>query len=212
MTDVKICGLRSPDHLRLTATSGARYAGLVFFPRSPRAVSRDEAASLARTAPSTLELVGLFVDPEDALLQEIVQHVPLRMIQLHGHESPKRIAEIKARYKLPVMKAVSVASPEDLQPLAAYEEIADWILFDAKAPKGSDLPGGNGLVFDWQLLKNVRPRKPWMLSGGLTPENVGIALSLLQPIAVDVSSGVEDAPGLKNPDKIKAFIQAVKGA
>jgi phosphoribosylanthranilate isomerase len=209
-THVKICGLRDPDHLRLAASAGARYAGLVFFPRSPRAVSRDEASSLVRTAPSALQLVGLFVDPDDGLLENIIRHVPLHMIQLHGKETPKRVAEIRTRFGLPVMKAVPVASPEDLAPLPSYEEVADWILFDAKAPQGSDLPGGNGLVFDWQLLKEIKPRKPWMLSGGLTAENVGAALSVLRPTAVDVSSGVEDHPGVKNADKIRAFISAIR--
>lgn len=210
MTDIKICGLRESSHLQLAASLGARWAGLVFFPKSPRATSRDQAVAIARTAPPTLSLTGLFVDPDDALLQDVVQHVPLGMIQLHGSESPRRISEIRARYTLPVMKAVAVSSPEDLVSLPAYEEVADWILFDAKAPAGSTLPGGNGLVFDWTLLKDIKPRKPWMLSGGLTPENVGVALKLLHPDAVDVSSGVEDIPGVKSPAKIKAFIQAVK--
>ncbi len=212
MTDIKICGLRDPSHLRLAASLGSRFAGLVFFPRSPRHVTRDEAAMLARSAPDTLEIAGLFVDPDDALLQETVQHMPLRMIQLHGSEPPKRVAEIRARTGLRVMKAMPVAGPEDLEGLQDYEDVADWILFDAKAPAGSELPGGNGLVFDWALLKGVKPRRPWMLSGGLTPENVAAALTVLHPDAVDVSSGVEDAPGVKSPDKIKAFIQAAKGA
>ncbi len=210
MTDVKICGLKDPSHLRLAAETGARYAGLVFFPKSPRHLDRDAAAALARHAPRTLTLTGLFVDPDEDFLAEMLRSVPFTMIQLHGKESPRRVQDIRARTGLPVMKALSIAGPEDLPTLADYEAVADWILFDAKSD--SALPGGNGLVFDWQILKNVRPRKPWMLSGGLTPQNVAAALSVLQPDAVDVSSGVEDAPGIKSPDKIKAFIQAVKEA
>lgn len=212
MTDVKICGLKDLNHLTIAAASGARYAGYVFFPRSPRHLSRDQAASLVRQSPAPLTPVGLFVDPDDELLGDILGAVPLRVIQLHGKESPKRVAEIKTRYQLPVMKAISIAGPEDLDLLPQFEQVADWILFDAKAPAGADLPGGNGAVFDWTILKNISPRKPWMLSGGLTAQNVAEALKVLKPDAVDVSSGVEEIPGLKSPDKIRAFIQAVKGA
>lgn len=210
MTDIKICGLRESSHLTLAASLGARFAGFVFFARSPRNLGREEAAALVKAAPSALQTAGLFVDPEDGFLSDILDHVPLGMLQLHGQESPRRVAEIRSRFNRPVIKAVSVAGPEDLAVLAEYEAVADWILFDAKAPAGSVLPGGNGFVFDWTILKDIKPRKPWMLSGGLTPENVGTGLKMLQPDAVDVSSGVEASAGVKSADKIKAFIQAVK--
>jgi phosphoribosylanthranilate isomerase len=210
MTDIKICGLKDPSHLRLAASLGVRYAGLVFFPRSPRHLSLEAAASLAAQAPQTLTLTALLVDPDDALLAEVAGKAKPRLLQLHGSETPARVAEIRARTGLPVMKALSISAPEDLSPLPDFAEVADMLLFDAKAPAGSHLPGGNGIVFDWNILRNVRPSKPWMLSGGLTPENVGEALRVLKPDAVDVSSGVEDAPGVKSPDRIRAFVDAVK--
>lgn len=210
MTDLKICGLKDPSHLRLAASLGVRYAGLVFFPRSPRNLSLDTARTLAQQAPATLTLTALLVDPDDALLEEVVRAVNPGLIQLHGHETPARVAGIRARTNLPVMKALSIAAQEDLAPISEFEAVADMLLFDAKAPAGSHLPGGNGIVFDWNVLKDVRPRKPWMLSGGLTPENVAAALNVLTPDAVDVSSGVEDSPGVKSEEKIRAFVSAVK--
>ncbi len=210
MTDLKICGLKDPAHLRLCASLGVRYAGLVFFPRSPRNLSLEEAASLALQAPPTLTLTALLVDPDDTLLDAVVSKVKPRLLQLHGHEIPSRIAQIRARTGLPVMKALSIAAREDLAGMPEFEQVADMLLFDAKAPAGSHLPGGNGIVFDWTILKDVRPAKPWMLSGGLTPENVAAALAVLKPAAVDVSSGVEDSSGVKSPDKIRAFAAAVK--
>ncbi len=210
MTDIKICGLKDPSHLRLAASLGARYAGLVFFPRSPRNLGLEAAGSLSHQAPSTLTLTALLVDPDDALLDAVIRAVKPGLIQLHGSESPARTAGIRARTGLPVMKALSIAGPEDLAPIAEFEAVADMLLFDAKAPAGSHLPGGNGVVFDWNVLKGINPRKPWMLSGGLTPQNVGEALKVLKPAAVDVSSGVEESPGVKSPDKIRAFVDAVK--
>lgn len=210
MTDIKICGLTDPSHLRLAASLGVRYAGLVFFPRSPRNLSLEAARSLADQAPSTLTRTALLVDPDDALLDAVIHAVRPGLLQLHGQETPSRIAGIRARTGLPVMKALSIAAQEDLAPLAEYDAVADMLLFDAKAPAGSHLPGGNGIVFDWNVLCDVRPKKPWMLSGGLTPDNVAAALNALTPDAVDVSSGVEDSPGVKSPDKIRAFVNAVK--
>ena len=210
MTDIKICGLKDPSHLRLAASLGVRYAGLVFFPRSPRNLSLDAAASLATQSPQALTLTALLVDPDDALLDAVIHRVKPRLLQLHGSETPARIAGIRARTGLPVMKALSIAAKEDLAPLSQFEAVADMLLFDAKAPAGSHLPGGNGIVFDWTILKDVRPAKPWMLSGGLTPENVTEALKVLNSYAVDISSGVEDSPGSKSPDKMRAFIEAVK--
>ena len=209
MTTVKICGLKEPDHLRLAARLGAKHAGLVFYPPSPRALSIPAAASMA-AAGAGIGLVGLFVDPEDDLLEAALNAVPLALIQLHGDESPKRVQDIRQRWGIPVMNALKIAAPEDLSGLALYETVSDWILFDAKS--SGPLPGGNGAVFDWTILKDVRPRKPWMLSGGLTPENVGLALSVLSPDAVDVSSGVEETPGVKSPARMQAFVESVISA
>lgn len=212
MTDIKICGLKEMAHIRLAASLGARFVGLVFYPKSPRAISPMQAQQLAAQAPD-ISKVGLFVNPSDAELQPFMRNKTLDMLQLHGDESPKRVAEIRALSGLPVIKALKLADPHDLEAVGPYEEIADWLLFDAKPPQGSQsLPGGNGFVFDWTLLKNRTFKRPWMLSGGLTPDNVAAALKVLSPAAVDVSSGVETAPGEKCPDKIRAFIQAVKKA
>lgn len=209
---IKICGLTDPESIRVSSAAGAGFLGFVFYPPSPRSVPVDAAQSLRSVVPGGVVPVGLFVDPDDELLGAVLPRLKPGLIQLHGSETPQRVGAIKARYGLPVMKALKIAGPEDLETLSLYEEVSDWILFDAKAPTGSTLPGGNGVVFDWSVLKSITPRRPWMLSGGLTTENVGEALKVLSPDAVDVSSGVEDAPGRKNADKIRAFIQAVKGA
>ncbi len=210
MVLTKVCGLKTPESLRLAADGGARFAGFVFYPPSPRALDRDQARVLAGMVPTGMRSVGLFVDADDAWLDHVVNAVPLDMLQLHGHESVARVAAVKARYKLPVIKALPVAGPDDLVQLEDYENIADWILFDAKAPANAVLPGGNGLVFDWTVLKNVAHKKPWMLAGGLTPDNINAALDVLSPDAVDVSSGVESAPGIKDHDKITSFLNAVR--
>lgn len=190
------------------AAAGAAYAGFVFFQKSPRHLSLAEARSLAHAAPVGLAKVALVVDASDALLDEIVEHVPIDMVQLHGHETPDRVAEVRARYGLPVMKAVGVADESDLAALFDYSLVADQILVDAKPPKGAALPGGNGLSFDWRLVAQRRWLRPWMLAGGLTPENVAQAIRLTNARQVDVSSGVERAPGIKDPDMIKAFVKA----
>ncbi|MBN9888389.1 phosphoribosylanthranilate isomerase [Salipiger abyssi] len=209
---VKICGLTRPEDMDAVARAGARYAGLVFFARSPRCVSVAEARALALAAPVGLAKVGLVVDPEDALLDEILEAVPLDMVQLHGRESVARVAEIRARYGLPVMKAVGVAREADLPALLEYGKVADQLLVDAKAPKGAALPGGNGLAFDWRLIAGRRWPCPWMLAGGLTPETVGRAVAMTGARQVDVSSGVESAPGVKDPDRIAAFVEAALAA
>lgn len=211
MVDVKICGLKDPSHLDVAATSGARFAGLVFYPKSPRYIDPELARLISRAAPTGLRMVGLFVDPDDATLDRVLAAVPLDMIQLHGSEPPARVAAIKARYHLPVIKAIPVATRDDLAPVPSYEQVADWLLFDAKAPATATLPGGNGRNFDWSILRGKSFARPWMLSGGLTADNVGDALSLLRPDAVDVSSGVEKEPGHKDPLLIKAFITNVRG-
>ena len=212
MTDVKICGLSDPSSIAVAARAGARFAGFVFYPPSPRSISPDAALALGQAVPAHITSVALFVDPDDDLLGAIIPRLKPGLIQLHGNETPQRLSAIRARFGVAVMKALKIGGPEDLADLPVYEEVSDWILFDAKPPKDSVLPGGNGLVFDWNVLKSVAPRRPWMLSGGLTSDNVGAALSVLKPDAIDVSSGVEDAPGRKNHDKIISFIQAVKGA
>lgn len=209
---VKICGLRRPEDMAVVAEAGARYAGFVFFPKSPRSVSVAEARALALLAPDGLAKVALVVDADDALLDEIVAEVPLDMLQLHGHESPERVAQVRARYGLPVMKAVGVASEADLPALEAYGKVADQLLVDAKAPKESALPGGNGLAFDWRLVAGRRWPVPWMLAGGLTPENVAEAVRLTGARQIDVSSGVERARGEKSPELIRAFVRAAQAA
>ncbi len=208
MAQVKICGLRQPEHVAAAVEAGARYLGFVFFPKSPRAVSPDEAARLMQDIPAGIARVGLFVDPDDALLTGTLALAPLDMIQLHGKESPARVAEIKALTGLPVMKALGVAGPEDLNALWDYGLVADMLLVDAKAPKDAVLPGGNGLAFDWRLLTGRKWLKPWLLAGGLTPENVAEAIRLTGAAGVDVSSGVETAPGQKDSDLIRDFIRA----
>lgn len=205
---VKICGLRDPDHVELAGKLGAAYVGFVFFPKSPRAVTVPEARELAWAAPVGLAKVALVVNADDALLDQINDNVAIDMWQLHGSESPERVAEVKARYGLPVMKAIGVATEADVALIDSYANVADQLLIDAKAPKDSVLPGGNGLSFDWQLVKRKYWSLPWMLAGGLNPENVGRAQNLTGARQVDVSSGVESAPGVKDPALMKAFIKA----
>lgn len=210
MADVKICGLREPAHVVAAAEAGARFVGFVFFPKSPRAVTVSEAAALAQAVPVGVARVGLFVDPDDALLAEVLAEVPLDVIQLHGHETPERVAEVKALTGLPVMKAVGISGAEDLPLLTEHGLVADMLLVDAKAPKGADLPGGNGLAFDWRLLVGRRWLRPWMLAGGLTPGNVAEAVRLTGAPMVDVSSGVESAPGCKDVGLIGTFVAAAR--
>ncbi|GAA6147602.1 phosphoribosylanthranilate isomerase [Pseudooceanicola nitratireducens] len=209
---VKICGLSRPEDVAAAADAGAVYGGFVFFPKSPRNVSIDVAGDLAVAAPVGLAKVALVVNADDALIDAITGAVPLDMLQLHGKESPERVAELRARTGLPVMKAVGIAGPEDLDQIAIYEQVADQILIDAKPPKGADLPGGNGLAFDWRLLQGRKYwTRPWMLAGGLTPDNVAEAVRLTGARQVDVSSGVESAPGVKDLDRIGDFVRAAQG-
>lgn len=208
---VKICGLRSPADVVAVAAAGAAYAGFVFFAKSPRNVTPQVARELALAAPPGLAKVGLVVDADDATLDEILETVPLDMLQLHGHETPDRVAELRARYGLPVMKAVGVADEGDLAAIFDYSTVADQLLIDAKPPRNSALPGGNGLSFDWRLVAQRRWLRPWMLAGGLTPDNVAEAIRLTNARQVDVSSGVESAPGVKDPARIAAFTRAAMG-
>jgi phosphoribosylanthranilate isomerase len=205
---VKICGLKDPEHVRVAAAAGAAYVGFTFFEKSPRYVSADHAAVLALEVPVGVAKVALTVDASDAVLDRIVETVALDMLQLHGRESVERVAEIRERYGLPVMKAVGVASEDDLPALADYGRVADQLLVDAKAPKGSVLPGGNGLTFDWRLIAGRRWPVPWMLAGGLTADNVAEAIRLTSTRQVDVSSGVESAQGVKDAGMIEAFARA----
>ncbi|MBF9030368.1 phosphoribosylanthranilate isomerase [Rhodobacterales bacterium HKCCE3408] len=209
---IKFCGLSRPADIRAAADAGARYVGFVFFPPSPRSISPDAARALSFEVPAGIAKVGLVVDMEDAELDALLANVPLDMLQLHGEETPARVAEVKRRFGLPVMKAVGIATAADLPELDAYAKVADQILVDAKPPPGADRPGGNAVAFDWRLVAGRRWQVPWMLAGGLTPENVGEAVRLTGARQVDVSSGVESAKGVKDAAKIAAFAAALRDA
>ncbi|GAK46321.1 phosphoribosylanthranilate isomerase [Tepidicaulis marinus] len=209
---VKICGLKTEEMIRAAAAAGADSIGFVFFEKSPRYLTMGEAMKLRRAVPEGVWVVALLVDPDNALLDDLVTYVHPDVIQLHGKESPQRVAEIRARTHIPVMKAIAVSGPEDVTGAEAYEPFVDMLLFDAKPPKtmAGALPGGNGLAFDWELIGTRKPRKPWMLSGGLTPLNVAEAIRTAGATMVDVSSGVESAPGEKDAALVEAFIRAAK--
>lgn len=208
---VKICGLTTPDQALAAAAAGANYIGLVFFARSPRNLTLVQACDVALAVPPGVAKVALTVDAEDAALMAILAALPVDMLQLHGHESPARVAEVRARFGLPVMKAVGVATEADLPALDSYARVADQVLVDAKPAPGADLPGGNGLSFDWRLIARRRWPCPWMLAGGLRPDNVAEAIRLTGARQVDVSSGVETAPGVKDTEAVAAFIAAARG-
>ncbi|QGX97440.1 phosphoribosylanthranilate isomerase [Roseovarius faecimaris] len=207
---VKICGLTTPEQVVAAAEAGAAYIGLNFFARSPRYVTPDLARDLALAAPPGVAKVALSVDADDALLDEITGTVPLDMLQLHGSETVERVEEVKARYGLPVMKVVGVADAADLAQIAEFEAVADQILVDAKPPKGADRPGGNALAFDWALIAGREWAKPWMLAGGLVPGNVAEAIAHTGARQVDVASGVESAPGVKDQGLMRAFVEAAR--
>ena len=211
---VKICGVSTVDVLEAAVSEGASDVGLVFFPRSPRNVSAEEAAALSAAAPAEITVVGLFVDPPDETLENVLSVARLDLLQLHGSESPERVAEIRRRTGKPAMKAIKVAGPDDIEAARRYDGIADRLLFDAKAPstEGRYMPGGNALTFDWRMLAGLDWPCPWMLSGGLTPETVAEAIRTSGAPGVDVSSGVESAPGVKDTSLIAAFIRAAEGA
>jgi phosphoribosylanthranilate isomerase len=202
----KICGLSTPDAVAAAVRHGARFVGFVFYPPSRRHVTPELAAALCAILPAGIVRTGLFVDADDDLFAEAVAKAPLDLLQLHGRESPERVAEIRRRFGKPVMKAILVAAEADLAMAERYYGVADRLLFDAKPPKGAPVPGGNGLVFDWELLGGRRWALPWMLSGGLNAANLGQAVRLTHATTVDVSSGVESAPGTKDPDRIAAFL------
>ncbi|MGB3811138.1 MAG: phosphoribosylanthranilate isomerase [Parvibaculum sp.] len=209
---VKICGLLTPETVKAAVEAGADYIGFNFYPRSPRYVTPQKAAELAALMPASVLKVALAVDADDATLDAIMAALDPDILQLHGDETSQRLVELKSRYGVTLMKAIPIAGPEDPIKSEIYRDSADLLLFDAKPPKSmkNALPGGNGLAFDWSLLAGQKPEIPWMLSGGLTVDNVREAIEATGAEAVDVSSGVEDAPGRKNPELIRKFIQAAK--
>lgn len=204
----KICGITETTGLDAAINPGARFIGFVFYPQSSRAIEPAMAAGLIRAMPAGTEAVGLFVDPDDTLVERACA-AGITMIQIHGHERPARVSEIKTRFHLPVMKALRIATAADLEQIKDYEGIADWFLFDAKVD-GQE--GGTGHSFDWTILQDFQSETPWMLAGGLNAGNINDALKIVTPNAVDVSSGVESAPGIKDPAKIKEFIDAVRAS
>ncbi|TIQ48628.1 phosphoribosylanthranilate isomerase [Mesorhizobium sp.] len=210
--DIKICGLKTDAAMAAALAGGASHVGFIFFAKSPRYVDPAEAGRLREAATGKAKAVAVTVDANDAFLDEIVAKMRPDMLQLHGAETPARVAELKARYRLPVMKVLSVSEAADLDRLKPYIGIADRIIFDAKPPKGSQLPGGNGVAFDWHILAGLDASLDYMLSGGLNAANIGDALRLANPPAIDISSGVESAPGVKDPVLIEQFFRAVRAA
>lgn len=211
---VKICGLKSEATLAAALDGGADYVGFVFYPPSPRSLPPAEAGRLAHSARGRAKIVALLVDPDDDLLGQVMSALDPDLIQLHGEETPERVSEIRKRWGRPVMKAVSVATRSDADAALRYSAVVDLFLFDAKAPpdlKGA-LPGGNGIAFDWHALDGVKGKVPFMLSGGLNPDNVAEAIRLTGAELVDVSSGVERKPGEKDPNLIRRFLSAAKQA
>jgi phosphoribosylanthranilate isomerase len=209
---IKICGLRTPEALDVALHAGADMVGFVFFPPSPRHVDASTARVLGARVRGRARKVALSVDAEDAELEASIAALEPDLLQLHGTESPKRVLAVKARFKLPVIKAIAVETRDDLAVVPDYAEVADRLIFDAKASRDATRPGGLGKAFDWRLLQNLDPRVPFMLSGGLDPGNVAEAVSITRAGGVDVSSGVERAPGDKDPEKMRAFVRAARAA
>ena len=210
--DIKICGLKTDEAMAAALAGGASHVGFIFFAKSPRYVEPAEAGRLRQAATGKAKAVAVTVDASDAFQDEIVEKMRPDMLQLHGSETPERVAEVKARYGLPVMKALSVSEAADLERIKLFIGIADRFLFDAKPPKGSELPGGNGVAFDWHILAGLDASVDYMLSGGLNAANIGDALRLANPPGIDISSGVESAPGVKDPALIEQFFRAVRAA
>ncbi len=208
----KICGLTTPEAVAAALEGGAGYLGFVLFDKSPRAISAEAAARLAQPARGRAKIVALLVDPDDALLANTVKVLAPDMIQLHGRETPARAAAVRQISGLDTIKAVGVSDASDVQAALVYDGAVDHLMFDAKAPKDAERPGGHGAPFDWTLLEGVKPQRQWFLAGGLDPWNVGEALRLSRAPLVDVSSGVERGPGLKDPGLIAAFLDAVRRA
>jgi phosphoribosylanthranilate isomerase len=208
---VKICGLKTPDALDAALEAGADMVGFVFFPPSPRNLGIEAARALGERVQGRARKVALSVGATDAELDRVVEALKPDMLQLHGKETPERVVAVRSRFGLPVMKALPIETRADLSPIHLYAKVADWLLFDGRAPRDATRPGGLGKTFDWTLLDNINPSVPFMLSGGLDASNVAEALRITRAPAVDVSSGVERAPGEKDPDKIRAFIRAARG-
>lgn len=206
---IKICGLSTPETVLAALDNGAHLVGFIFFPKSPRHVSIAQAAALRELARGRAMSVAVTVDAEDGMLDEIVSGMRPDIIQLHGHETPQRVRDVKARYGLPVIKAFSVSEAQDLVDLQPYIGVANKLLLDAKAPTGSPLPGGNGVAFDWTLLSALDPDLDYMLSGGLNAGNIAEALQVTNAPGIDISSGVEHAPGIKNIGMMNEFFAAV---
>jgi phosphoribosylanthranilate isomerase len=205
----KICGLSTPETVGAAVRHGASHVGFVFFPKSPRYVQPDQAGALAAIVPEQVRKAGVFVDPDDALLTDAITRGGLDIIQLHGDESPDRVAAIRAYHRLEIWKAIPVRTRADIDGARRYSGLVDLILYDAKTPKGAALPGGMGLRFDWTLLDGVAHAQRWALSGGIGIDNVERAVGLTGARLIDISSGVESAPGIKDVDKIAAFLQRI---
>lgn len=210
--DIKICGLKTDDAVAAALDGGASHIGFIFFAKSPRNIDPVEAGRLRKAAIGRAKAVAVTVDADDATLDAIVAVMKPDFLQLHGHETVERVAQVKARFGLPVIKAFALRERDDLDQIKPYDGVADMFLFDAKPPKGSELPGGNGVSFDWQLLSALDGQVPYMLSGGLNAANIGAALQATNARGIDISSGVESAPGVKDVSLIKEFFQAVRAA
>jgi phosphoribosylanthranilate isomerase len=209
---VKICGLKTPQALDAALGAGADMVGFVFFQPSPRNIGFETARNLADRVGGRAKKVALSVDATDAELAAAIEALKPDMLQLHGKEAPERVASVRSRFRLPVMKALPIETRADLSPIYAYAKVADWLLFDARAPREATRPGGLGRPFDWTLLERINPGVPFMLSGGLDARNLAEAVRVARPTAVDVSSGVERAPGEKDIEKIRTFIVAARDA
>jgi len=212
MIEVKICGIDSAQAADAAASVGADYAGLVFFPSSPRHVRYEQAASLAARLRNRCRIVAVLVDPSDAEIEAAIQAARPDFLQLHGRETPERVAAVRQRFGILVMKAIAMADANDFAVVPAYERVADMLLFDAKAPVSASRPGGHGAAFDWQLLRGRMFSRPWLLSGGLGVENVVRAIRACEAPGVDCSSGVETSPGIKDPQMIREFVAAARVA
>ncbi|PBB30370.1 phosphoribosylanthranilate isomerase [Mesorhizobium sp. M1A.F.Ca.IN.020.06.1.1] len=210
--DIKICGLKTDAAMAAALAGGASHVGFIFFAKSPRFVHSAEAGRLRQAAIGKAKAVAVTVDADDDFLDDIVARMQPDMLQLHGSETSQRVAELKARHGLPVMKVLSVSEAADLERIKPYVGVADRVMFDAKPPQGSQLPGGNGVAFDWRILAGLDAGLDYMLSGGLNAANVGDALRLANPPGIDISSGVESAPGVKDPALIEQFFRAVRAA
>jgi len=209
---VKICGLKTPETLDAALDAGADMVGFVFFSPSPRNLGLEAARLLGERVKGRAKKVALSVDASDAELAAAIDALKPDMLQLHGKEAPERVASVRSRFRLPVMKALPVETRADLSPVHLYAKVVDWLLFDGRAPRGASRPGGLGKSFDWRVLDKLNPGVPFMLSGGLDAANLAEALRITRAPAVDVSSGVERTPGEKDPDKIRAFVRAARDA